>query len=1321
MAWARAYSLSIEGWEMKSAALSGDASDAPAAAGVTPNEFQRTSMTQCMFNTLRGLLPGPILLGIILLPSGTPGQGLDEDFYELPAFVVETAGDRGYLSTNAVSGTSLNMPIRDLPMPLEVINQELIEDLQANNMKEALAYSAGVFTQSFQSGSGANEAGPRERSPSTAANVNNPFTNTLSIRGYAVPNQQRFGFRVGSIAVGEGFTTVLGGITDTSNVQRMEVVRGPASLLYGVNVLSGVVNILPKEPLMTPRFQSRVTVGSYDYYRASAEFTGPIIKDKLAFRLLGTFQDSGHWTDFRKNELEYYVGQIKWHPLPRTEILAELQYSDQTQRAIGPQFFSDGLVGQEIFRNPRNRIDFRNGYYEHIRFGHDLPDSFMTRNPEDPNDIWLIRKDDPLVPQENARLGDNYRISGPDTYFNRRELNALLLVRSTPFRNFNTEFGAYYTKVEQEEFNVAMNLFTNSEGPISTQPNQAAPDALGRGGSLWVRNPEVLQLFGGVLPDPVGTPLNRFYPIDQAVGFRVAAGDVPNFVIPNAELHRVTSGGIGEVFIVPDLPERLRPGGDPMANNWNNKIARYYWVSRPTSSESYQLRARGAYSFEADLPAWLGGASRHIVTGGLQFIQDEMSIVSGGAAPSNTVTYTNLDGDPYRLRDSVFDYSPIRYEGETPAIPGNLNFTRETLGDPLFDYGLRNGFRVARSGWRDVTAYYRGAYAVYQGHFMQERITFIGGLRHDAYQIRESEYLRVLDGDPNIDPARNTTVTDVYQGTGIRVGSADEAFSLTPYLAGTGDRPYTRDQWIAGVPDVLNEEVARQIDLLREGLGPNGTSRTLFPESQTFNTKTAGINLRITDPLSAYILYSEGVFPNQGQRDGLDRPIPAERTRSKEIGLKFDLFDQRISGTISLFQLRRDNATWDFPAAPSPRRWIGGRLGNPVEDYQPWSIGTPTRFDARSYLHGDGVEFDIANVSPERYQRKSYAVIDDFVRDVWREQTGTELPPEMNQAAWNARGFDFVYSAGWPIPGNPQFENRNRAAGGATFVWADVERDFVPGKHVNEDGIDLGMLMKEAFDRAMAATDFDGFPIGWTQNETPIRAGVGNNPSNRTGDLVTFSEEALGIDGQIIISPIPNYQIITTFSHQRRKVVGGGFDFVPLIDPISGETVPGTPYDRWIYVLGKDAFDDPTDPTTHNGLGVDGLDLSFVPKWNFSLWNKYTVTEGALEGVEFLGGVRYFGKAPTSIAIGAGAASDNRYPTPPTKERFVFDLGINYGFSWSRTDWRIGLKVDNVLNDRVSENVVTYEDINDPSITHTRRSRVVYAPRTWRLSVSVTY
>ena len=211
----------------------------------------------------------------------------DEEIYDLSPFTVSTRDDRGYLSTNAVSGTSLNTSIRDLPMALEVINQEFIEDLGALNMDEALEYSAGVETTAFElpTWSSGNRTTFDDASPS--GNVGAHQGNVLTIRGYRSPNQQRLGFRIGMLVPEYGI--VLGGSTNTLNMSRMEVVRGPNSLLYGVNMLTGVVNIVPKSPLSEKRSSAGLTVGEqqldtrrFRYHRADIERRSQIGRVELS-------------------------------------------------------------------------------------------------------------------------------------------------------------------------------------------------------------------------------------------------------------------------------------------------------------------------------------------------------------------------------------------------------------------------------------------------------------------------------------------------------------------------------------------------------------------------------------------------------------------------------------------------------------------------------------------------------------------------------------------------------------------------------------------------------------------------------------------------------------------------------------------------------------------------------------------------------------------------------------------------------------------------------------------------------------------------------
>lgn len=190
-------------------------------------------------------------LAIATMLSGSlPAQKEDvEEIYNLSPFNVDASQDDRYRSTNSTSGTSLDTRIMDLPMAIEVVNAAFIEDIGATDLDEALAYSSGVFLNDQSDEikiTHANRDHSEDLSPSSVGGVNGLFDNAIILRGFNVPFQNRDGFRLGGLIPQYG--TIMGGIIDTSNVERMEVVRGPNSLLYGIGALSGMVNVIPKRP-----------------------------------------------------------------------------------------------------------------------------------------------------------------------------------------------------------------------------------------------------------------------------------------------------------------------------------------------------------------------------------------------------------------------------------------------------------------------------------------------------------------------------------------------------------------------------------------------------------------------------------------------------------------------------------------------------------------------------------------------------------------------------------------------------------------------------------------------------------------------------------------------------------------------------------------------------------------------------------------------------------------------------------------------------------------------------------------------------------------
>ncbi|HSH09790.1 MAG TPA: TonB-dependent receptor plug domain-containing protein, partial [Oceanipulchritudo sp.] len=266
------------------------------------------------------------LIGALLPQASVFGQAdagettaTSSEVFELSPFEVSTSDDRGYYASNAISGSRIAVPIQDMPLTIEVVTSEFIEDTGATDLRDTLKYSAGILLQSQNDAFGSFD---------NLGNVNNPEGATgdkgdssFKIRGFVVENTLRNGFRRQNA-------------TDTINIDRVEVIRGPSALLYGVGNFGGVVNYITKTPL--PEFQEQflVSVGSDGYQRASMDTTGPLFSDKLGYRLTAAYQDSDSWTDLNTREHFFISPVIQWKPWKRVKLTLDLEYGKADEDAV---------------------------------------------------------------------------------------------------------------------------------------------------------------------------------------------------------------------------------------------------------------------------------------------------------------------------------------------------------------------------------------------------------------------------------------------------------------------------------------------------------------------------------------------------------------------------------------------------------------------------------------------------------------------------------------------------------------------------------------------------------------------------------------------------------------------------------------------------------------------------------------------------------------------------------------------------------------------------------------------------------------------------
>src|SRR3546814_1162333 len=127
--------------------------------------------------------------------------------------------------------------------------------------------------------------------------------------------------------------------TAVDTLNRVEVLRGPSSVLYGQATNGGIINSVSKTPQFTPEGYVRLEYGSYDRKQAAVDLTGPLNgSGTLAGRIVGVVRDSDKQTDSLKDDRVLISPSLTWRPGADTqrseEHTSELQSLMRTSYAV---------------------------------------------------------------------------------------------------------------------------------------------------------------------------------------------------------------------------------------------------------------------------------------------------------------------------------------------------------------------------------------------------------------------------------------------------------------------------------------------------------------------------------------------------------------------------------------------------------------------------------------------------------------------------------------------------------------------------------------------------------------------------------------------------------------------------------------------------------------------------------------------------------------------------------------------------------------------------------------------------------------------------
>ncbi|MEM1254625.1 MAG: TonB-dependent siderophore receptor [Cyanobacteria bacterium P01_H01_bin.21] len=271
--------------------------------------------------------------------------------------VVTGETESPYLAPETTAGTRTNASIFEIPQTIQVLPEQLIEDQQITRLEEAILNVPNAVSGNLGGGAGENAV----------------------IRGFRSGNILRDGFR------GTADRGAQQGATELANVERIEVLSGPASVLYGNAEPGGIINVVTKRPL--PEFFAEVgtQVGSFGFVRPTVDVSGPLTADgNLLYRLNAAYEFSDDFRDYETDSERFFVAPIlEWQISDRTNLIFDLEYKDETlpfDRGLFA-FFGEVIDAplDTIFGDEEDFIDIAvltTGY----RLDHEFSDNWQLRN-----------------------------------------------------------------------------------------------------------------------------------------------------------------------------------------------------------------------------------------------------------------------------------------------------------------------------------------------------------------------------------------------------------------------------------------------------------------------------------------------------------------------------------------------------------------------------------------------------------------------------------------------------------------------------------------------------------------------------------------------------------------------------------------------------------------------------------------------------------------------------------------------------------------------------------------------------------------------------
>jgi len=245
------------------------------------------------------------------------------------------------LTKATTAGSRLELTGLQTPASVDVISSEIIRKRGQNSVAQAVTQNGVGFT------------------------MNSPaiFGSGFAARGFTGNNSIMQLYDGTRLYLGTGNVTYP---FDTWTVDRIEILHGPASVLYGEGAIGGVVNVISKKPATDAiHNEIQVSAGSYDTYGLALDSTGPL-SDTVSYRISGSGRKSEGWVDLGESSSKTFAGSLRWQATSDLAVTLSSDYGDQRPMA----YFGTPLINGHLDKSLRDenynvnnhRIQFKDSW-----------------------------------------------------------------------------------------------------------------------------------------------------------------------------------------------------------------------------------------------------------------------------------------------------------------------------------------------------------------------------------------------------------------------------------------------------------------------------------------------------------------------------------------------------------------------------------------------------------------------------------------------------------------------------------------------------------------------------------------------------------------------------------------------------------------------------------------------------------------------------------------------------------------------------------------------------------------------------------------------